>query len=113
MNFSVGLAALRASQFALNTVSQNLANANTQGYHRQRVNFQSRLPQFIEGHFIGSGVDVGTIDRMRSQILESSYTRSVSDLSGAERQWSLEGQIESLFLPGDGSIHNVLGRVLR
>ncbi len=109
MNFSIGLSALRASQFALNTVSQNLANANTEGYHRQRVGFQTRLPQFIQGRYLGSGVEIGTIDRMRNQILESTYTRSVSDLQSAGRQLSLEGQIESLFLPGDGSIHNAVG----
>ncbi len=109
MNFNIGLSALRASQFAINTVSQNLANANTPGYHRQRVILETRPPQWIGGHHLGNGVDVNTVDRIRNQIIESSYTNSISDLKGLQQNLSINGQIETLLQPGEGSIHQVLG----
>jgi flagellar hook-associated protein 1 FlgK len=108
MNFHIGLSALQASQFAINTVSQNLANANTPGYHRQRINFQTRLPQHINNRYLGSGVEIGSIDRIRNRVLESAYTNSLADLSNISQSLSVEGQIESLFLPGEGSLQNSL-----
>ncbi len=108
MNFQIGLSGLRASQFALSTVAQNLANANTEGYHRQTVSFQTRLPQQFGVNLLGRGVEIRSVDRVRSQILESSYTNALSDLRSVEQRLSIEGQIESLFLPGQGSLQESL-----
>ena len=108
MNFHIGLSALQASQFAINTVSQNLANANTPGYHRQRINFQTRLPQHINNRYLGSGVEIGSVDRIRNQVLESAYTRRARGSRKYSQSLSVEGQIESLFLPGEGSLPNSL-----
>ena len=108
MNFWIGVSALQASQFAINNVSQNLANASTEGYHRQEVGFQTGPAQIIRGQYVGMGVEISDVRRIRDQILESSYTNSISDLSNIEQQLTIESQIESFFLPGDGSIHNAL-----
>jgi flagellar hook-associated protein FlgK len=109
MNFAIGLSSLRASQFAIDTVSQNLANANTEGYHRQEVIFEDRDSQYIRGNFLGNGVDINSVRRMRNQVIESSYTNSISDLNQAQQSGAVNRQIESLFLPGEGSIHKTLG----
>ena len=108
MNFEIGISALRASQFALGTVAQNLANANTQGYHRQLPSFESRIPQKFDGHFFGSGVDIRLVNRARSQTVEASLTNSIADLQQIESRLSAETQIESLFLPGEGSLQSSL-----
>ncbi len=108
MNFETGLSGLRASQFAISTVAQNLANANTEGYHRQRVSFETRMPTRFQRQYLGSGVDIRTVDRMRSQIVENSYTVAISDLQNIDQRLSVEGQIESLFLPGPGSLQDSL-----
>ncbi len=108
MNFWIGVSALRASQFAINNVSQNLANASTEGYHRQEVGFQTGPPQKLEGRFVGSGVEISDVRRYRDQIIESSFTNSISDLNGIGQQLSIESQIESFFLPGNGSIQNAM-----
>ena len=110
MNFAIGISALRAAQFAINTGAQNLANANTPGFHRQRVEFASRAPQNFEGRFLGTGVDIKSVDRLRNQVLESSLTHTISDLSGIEQSLSVLRQIESQFLPGEGSLDSSLSR---
>lgn len=110
MNFSIGLTALRANQTAIDTIAQNLANANTEGYHRRAIGLQERSPQRIRGQWIGTGVQVADVTRLRSQILENSITSTVSDLNHIDQRLTIERQIESLLLPGDGSVHDSLGK---
>lgn len=108
MNFWIGVSAMQASQFAINHVSQNLANANTEGYHRQEVGFRTGHAQNVRGKFVGIGVEVSGVRRIRDQIIESSYTNSISDLHAIDQRLSIETQIESFFLPGEGSVQNAI-----
>ncbi len=108
MNFGIGLSALRASQFAINNVSHNIANAGTEGYHRRSVELETNQADFINGRFVGSGVQVSDVRRYRDSIVESAYTNSTADLNRVEKYLSIETRIESLLLPGEGSIQNSL-----
>lgn len=72
--------ALFAQQSALQTTSQNIANANTPGYSRQRVNLQTTisyptpgLNNAVEAGQIGTGVKAGTIQRVRNDFLDTQY----------------------------------------
>ena len=67
--FNTGLSALFASQTGLNTAGHNIANANSPGYTRQRVVFETRPPQFNGVGFIGKGVDIQTIERLSNEFL--------------------------------------------
>ena len=67
--FSIGLSALLAQQRALSTVSNNIANANTEGYSRQRVEFTPRSLERFGSTFIGTGVEVGGIRRLFDDLL--------------------------------------------
>ena len=64
-DFSVGLSALQAARTGLDVVAQNVANANTPGYHRQITRLVDKMPVELRGFFIGTGVEVGHIDRAR------------------------------------------------
>jgi flagellar hook-associated protein 1 FlgK len=59
--------ALVAFQRALSVTGNNIANANTDGYSRQRVELASRPPQAFGNGFIGNGVDVTTVRRIYDQ----------------------------------------------
>ena len=61
------LSGLLAFQRALATTSNNVANANTEGYSRQRVEIVTRKPEGFGNGFVGSGVDVQTITRSYDQ----------------------------------------------
>lgn len=65
---------------ALNTTGHNIANANTEGYTRQRVNMTASIP--IEAYGLnkstvpgqlGTGVEFGSIDRIRETFLDTQY----------------------------------------
>ena len=66
-----GLAALRAAQLGMQTASNNVANANTPGYSRQRVELGSAFSYSVRGNLqVGTGVDVNGIGRMVDAGLE-------------------------------------------
>ncbi len=58
---------LLANQRALTTVSNNIANVNTPGYSRQRVEFATRPSSDIGNVFIGNGVTADAITRSFDQ----------------------------------------------
>ncbi|MFD1849023.1 flagellar hook-associated protein FlgK [Oceanobacillus bengalensis] len=72
--------ALFAQQSALYTTGHNIANANTEGYTRQRVDFETASPYpsasrnrpLIAGQ-IGTGVNVGSIQRIRNEFLDTQF----------------------------------------
>ncbi|MDF2683781.1 MAG: flgK [Brevibacillus sp.] len=71
---------LFAQQSALNTTGHNIANANTEGYSRQRVNMETTtgLPYVgmfasIEPGLLGTGVQADSIQRLREEFLDIQY----------------------------------------
>lgn len=103
-NFSLGLSALRTSQYALEVVSNNIANANTEGYHRRGVHLEALPPNELNGFRIGNGVSINYIERVRDQVTEASLTNVISDSSNVDQLLMLERQIEASFLNGNASI---------
>jgi flagellar hook-associated protein FlgK len=103
--FDIGISAVRTHQRTLNTIGNNIANAATPGYHRQRVNLVTRLPQVDGLQLVGSGVDVGSIDRLYDAATEEAILRNVTQLGRVDAELDVSRRIESLFTPGDSSIH--------
>ncbi|MFA9558921.1 flagellar hook-associated protein FlgK [Evansella sp. AB-rgal1] len=72
--------AISAQQSALHTTGHNIANANTPGFSRQRVNFAttnafptpSLTPPLIPGQ-IGTGVKVSDVQRIRESFLDLQF----------------------------------------
>ncbi|MCM3443757.1 flagellar hook-associated protein FlgK [Metabacillus halosaccharovorans] len=67
-------------QAALGVTGQNIANANTPGYSRQRVNFESTDPYPAPSRNrpqmpgqIGTGVEAGSIERVRDSFLDVQF----------------------------------------
>lgn len=100
--FGVELAsrALQAMQMAMNTTGHNLANVNTPGYSRQRVNLATTEPQVIEGVktlFVGSGVRVESIQRIRDAFLDARVADTNSAYQRLNTLYSRLTQVEDLF----------------
>ena len=104
MTFDTGLSALRASQQALQVVSNNISNANTEGFHRRRTQFAAIAPSELTSFRVGTGVTVGSVERIRDQVTEVSLTNAISDLSEVDQALVIGRQIETAFLAGSTSI---------
>ncbi|GAB6196963.1 flagellar hook-associated protein FlgK [Lysobacter xanthus] len=61
---STGTSALLAFQRALGTVSHNVANVNTEGYSRQRVDLEARPGQYTGAGYVGAGVSIQKLQRL-------------------------------------------------
>lgn len=66
----VGKRGLFAQQMALNTTGHNIANANTTGYSRQRVEMQASNPISTSGVKLGTGVETSKLVRLREEYLD-------------------------------------------
>src|SRR5699024_12397857 len=72
--------ALFAQQSALYTTGHNISNVNTNGYSRQRGEFNatnsfpvpSRVMPNITGQ-LGTGVEAGIVERIRNHSLDTQY----------------------------------------
>lgn len=62
--------ALFAHQTAMNTAGQNIANVNTEGYSRQRVTLAASRATPTSFGYLGSGVQVQAVERIRSEMID-------------------------------------------
>ncbi len=112
-----GLKALAAARLAIQTAGHNVANANTEGYSRQRVLQSASLP-FSAGRFqIGSGVEVSDVRSLVDEGIERRLRLQLG-LSGAAELHDLRwGEIEGVLdEPGAGlstSLGDLFGRIGR
>jgi flagellar hook-associated protein 1 FlgK len=73
---NTALTSLYAQKRAMDITGQNIANANTEGYTRQRVNMQAQAGSIVPAMWsksdgIGTGVAVTDVQRLRDDFLES------------------------------------------
>ncbi|MGE0377911.1 MAG: flagellar hook-associated protein FlgK [Planctomycetaceae bacterium] len=104
-SLQVAVFAMRASQAALQTIGNNLANVRTPGYHRQLVELTDRTPQIIDGLSLGKGVEVAQIRRLRDDALEAVLLQATADQGQQTARLDTLRQIESLLTPGQGTLH--------
>ena len=78
-----GLSGIRAAQTGLDTVTHNVANANTPGYTRQRVELAASHTFQSPSGPIGTGVTVQDIARLRDGFLDIRYRSAVGDYAAA------------------------------
>lgn len=107
-SFNTGITALRAAQVGLAVTSNNIANADTDGYHRQRVDLVDRRGIYEANLWLGAGVDVSRIARLRNATVEQALTATLSGRASSEMQLQAFQQIETAFTPGAGSLHSLV-----
>jgi len=93
---STGLSGLRALQRALDTTSHNIANVSTEGYTRQRVEFQTRRPEMSGSGWVGTGVEVSTVRRVYDQFLAQQTRSSGTNLARLDAYASQAERIDNL-----------------
>lgn len=82
---------LTASQAALRSISNNVANVNTPGYARERVNLEG-----VVAGGIGMGVRISSIDRITNQYLEAAVYGAAGDAGAYEAMDHYLGRLQGL-----------------
>lgn len=94
---------LFTQQSALYTTGHNISNANTLGFSRQRVNMQA-TPGFptaglntptYPGH-LGTGVEAGSIQRIRDEFVDRQYRQETNKLGYWESRSNAISQMEDI-----------------
>jgi len=99
---SIGSSGVTAYQRALATVSNNIANVNTDGYTRQDVALTANQPRQIGNSYLGTGTRFDAVQRQYDAFVESNLRNSNSDL---ESQKPLLSYVNRLIdVMGDESI---------
>ncbi len=98
---SLGIRAMAANYAALQVTGHNIANANVEGYSRQRADLATAQGQFTGAGFFGRGVDVQTVTRSHNEFItrEAAATRSLAAMDSA-RLDQLR-RLENVFKPGE------------
>lgn len=114
LGFGAGLRALRASQAGMQTAGNNIANANTAGYSRQRVDLSATMPWGITGGLqIGTGVEVRGISRLVDEGLQRRLQLQLGLVGAAEVDQTRFREIESILGEPDeglsGSLQELFG----
>lgn len=101
---SLGKSALFASYSALQATSNNIANANTEGYSRQSARLETSGSQQSGAGYFGRGVQVTTVAREHDQMLtrEVANTGSLAAMDAA-RSSQLQ-RLEQVFQLGEDGL---------
>ena len=103
--FGLNIAAsgLRAANAALNTTANNIANASTDGYSRQKVKQAASDPIRVFATYgcAGAGVDTIAIERVRDSFYDVKYRNNESLLGNYEQKNYYNSLIEE-FMHDDG-----------
>ncbi len=91
----ISTSGLLAAQQALDVTGHNIANVNTEGYSRQRVDLSPKEAQFNGGGYVGQGVSA-TISRVYDRFINDQLTSSTSAFSEADTLSTLASQIDNM-----------------
>jgi flagellar hook-associated protein 1 len=104
----IGISGINTARRAMEVVSENIANVNTEGYSRRRVEqavvgrlapMPMEMPREIE-----AGVKVAGVKRLRDSILDGSYRSQAAGVSGAQLRSEVAARAEEVMGPLDSGL---------
>ncbi|CEP68858.1 Flagellar hook-associated protein, FlgK [Moorella glycerini] len=117
--FNTALRGMQAQQRGIYTTAHNIANANTEGYTRQRV-VLATLPAYPvpsmnhpggTGWQIGTGVDSQETRRLRDEFLDTQIRRETGSLGQWEQVQDVLKQVEIVFNePSDTGLSTLMSQ---
>ncbi len=116
MGLNIGVNALKAQRRALDVTAHNIANANSDGYSRQRAILSASTPYTLpsmnnrrEAGQIGTGVEVSQILRLRNAFVDHRLHNNTSNRGAWEQRSNALNEIELIFgEPSDAGLRNAL-----
>jgi len=94
---SIGRKALMAQQKGINVTGNNIANVNTPGYSRQRLNLSSDVPVMTGNGLMGSGVTANKVERVYQRFLGVQINNETQSLGQWEAHKDALERVEMIF----------------
>lgn len=110
--YSIGISGLTAAQKGLEVIGNNVANAATEGYHRQRVDLSPAYSCQVGAALLGGGVDVVGVTRIIDRLLELEILQQKSSLEQVCQEATTLRTIEGAFgeLSGGGTLSEMIDK---
>jgi flagellar hook-associated protein 1 FlgK len=116
--FNTATRGMTTQQRAINVTSHNIANANTEGFTRQRVVIETTRPfgmpslsNAAEPGQMGTGSQVSAIQRVRDSFLDYQVRTETSTKGEFEAREKFLGEVEGIMNePGDTGLSTLIGK---
>lgn len=93
---SIGLSGALSAERALATSGHNIANAQTEGFSRQRVEVGARPPQLTGVGALGTGVKINSVKRIHDEFVSAEMRSNASTASSLETNYEFTSQIDNM-----------------
>lgn len=111
---SIARSALLAHQRAMEVTANNVANVNTPGYSRQRLELTPATPLVGPFGTLGRGVQDNGVSRARDTFLDASFRRDSGLLGNSTTLTSYLSQVETAFQePSDTGLGSALDKLFQ
>jgi flagellar hook-associated protein 1 FlgK len=108
---SMARTAMNAQQTVLQIASQNMSNAATEGYSRQRVELTEAGATVFSYGSVGTGVKIQGITRARDSVLDTAFRQGSSGAAAADTTNTALSQIQSILgEPSDTGLNAALDK---
>jgi flagellar hook-associated protein 1 FlgK len=106
-SFDIGISGLTAAQQGFEILGNNIANAATEGYHRQRLNLTPSYSSQVGSTIFGGGVDIAGVTRLMDELLENEIYRQQSSLGNVSQELNTLKTVETAFgeLSSEGGLN--------
>jgi flagellar hook-associated protein 1 FlgK len=95
-SLGIGVSGLLAAQRALDVTAHNMANVNTPGYSRQRIELVSQPPNQFANMTLGNGVKIAGITRVRDELLDAGARTALAQLGAHDARADALSRTERL-----------------
>ncbi|MES2090735.1 MAG: flagellar hook-associated protein FlgK, partial [Pseudomonadota bacterium] len=109
---SLGTRAMFANQAKLDTISNNISNANTDGYSRQEVQLSTENGRYTGAGFYGRGVKVDTVSRSANTFLTREANVNNAMASADKARLDKLKQLEKALPTGEAGVGYAAGELL-
>lgn len=109
-SFSIALSGLDAAFKGLDIIGNNVANATTEGFHRQRVEFVPACSVRVGDLILGGGVETAQISRLLDRFVEQQLIQQWSSSGQVSQELTVLRTVESAF--GEISDQGTLGTAI-
>lgn len=101
---------LQSWQQALNTTGHNIANANTEGYSRQSVQFETTDPRVFGFGFVGQGSTVSGIERSHNEFLTSQVQELTSSSARYQAFTEFSSRVDDVLAGSENNLNTSIQR---
>lgn len=106
---NIGMSGLNASQAALATVGNNIANANAAGYSRQQIVQGTAGSQQVGGVFIGTGTTLADVRRVYNAYIDAQLQTTTSLNGDAQAYLDQVSSVDKLLSDKNTGVSAALG----